>query len=77
MGEDWETDDEVIYNLEHGRSKWRTICQVHREIYRKISNDKDLVSLLIEAHRKAKRMDMKLKWYKKMYVDDREGMVEP
>jgi hypothetical protein len=77
MGNDFETDEEVLENLRNGRSKWRTICQVHREIYRKISDNKELVSLLIEAHRKAKRMDMKLKWYKKMYVDDREGMVEP
>ena len=45
----------------------RTICEVHREIYRAIvlkKTRKELTRLLQEAYRMGKKMDAKLRKYK-------------
>jgi hypothetical protein len=55
--------------------KDRTICEVHREIYRMLKADgvKDdslLVELLYEAYIMAKKMSQKLRQYKHNYDDN-------
>jgi len=58
------TDSQVLENLQTGDPGWRSICQVHRDIYQLVKDDDRAVRLLIEAHRMAKRMDHKLRQYK-------------
>ena len=58
------TDEEIIESLANGRSPQRTICQVHRLIYRKTKDDPEVVDLIVEAFRMAKRMNGKLRWYR-------------
>lgn len=68
---DFDTDEAVIANLETGMANWRTICEVHREIYHRFGKDNpELAGLLIEAQRASKKMDNKLKWYKSRENDN-------
>lgn len=66
-------------NIKDNRtSKLRTICEVHREIYDKILEDKtiknktanNMINLLNEAYIMAKKMNNKLRQYKHNYDDD-------
>lgn len=69
--EGFETDTAVVANLENGTSEWRTICEVHRDIYQKFGKEiPSMIPLIIEAHRKAKKMDAKLKEYKNIFGDE-------
>lgn len=44
----FETDSAVIANLETGTASWRTICDVHRDIYHRFGKDNpELAGLLI------------------------------
>lgn len=45
-------------------SSFRTICEVHREIYEAVGTDERIRELVIDAFIMAKRMDEKLKAYK-------------
>lgn len=63
-------------------SDFRTICEVHREIYEVITKEKltkydvqAIVELLEEAYKLGKKMDKKLREYKYGYDDD--GFYEP
>jgi len=54
--------------------KWnmRTICEVHREIYRELkkrNSDEPLLEKLEEAFNMAKKMNNKLRQYKHNYDD--------
>lgn len=59
-------------------SSIRTICEVHREIYDIIMDDKnidsklanELIELLEEAYQMAKKMNHKLRQYKYNYDDE-------
>ena len=58
-------------------ANFRTICEVHREIYDILDNDEDLeyevkdeiIELLEEAYLMAKKMNQKLQQYKHNYDD--------
>ena len=59
------------------RNKFRTICQVLREAYVAVegrSTKKEIIRLLEEAYGMGKRMDAKLREYKKNYD---EGFWKP
>ena len=58
-------DKEMLRSLKNS-SDMDTICGVHAAIFKEISDSpksKDMVSLLIKAHRMAKKMSNKLLWY--------------
>ena len=49
---------------------FRTICEIHRQIYKAIQENrpkKEIIKLLQEAYRAGKRMDKRLREYKKDY----------
>lgn len=54
-----------------------TICEVHRQIYRKVIDSElspdlanEIISLLEKAYGMGKKMDMKLRQYKNNYDED-------
>jgi len=54
-----------------GKAKTRTICEVHRELYRMLKNDlvidrDDAIDKLKEAYDMAKRMSKRLLYYKRL-----------
>jgi len=56
---------------------FRTICEVHREIYEVLTKEKlskydiqAIIELLEEAYKMGKKMDSKLRQYKYNYDDD-------
>lgn len=57
------TRDEAITQLRCKASSFRTICEVHREIY-DATEDQRIRDLVIDAFIMAKKMDAKLKEYK-------------
>jgi hypothetical protein len=63
------SDEKLIENISGpvGRG-WRSICDVHREIYQKTKYKPTVVKLLIEAYRMGKKMDAKLRWYKQKRI---------
>jgi hypothetical protein len=65
------TKEEILESMK-GASEKRTICEVHREIY-EICKDEAVKELLLEAYSMAKRMDKKLREYKKNWD---EGLLE-
>jgi len=58
------TDEEILrdINRRHINDR-RTICQVHREIFKQTDSD-EIKRLIIEAYRMAKKMAARLNWYK-------------
>jgi hypothetical protein len=67
------TRDEAITQLRCKASSFRTICEVHREIY-DATDDQRIRDLVIDAFIMAKKMDAKLKEYKR---DWDAGFYEP
>ena len=57
------TRDEALALMRRS-SSWRTICEVHREIYELTEPDSDIRELVIEAFIMGKKMDARLKEYK-------------
>jgi hypothetical protein len=57
------TRDEAITQLRCKASSFRTICEVHREIY-DATDDQRIRDLVIDAFIMGKKMDDKLKSYK-------------
>lgn len=64
---------EEALGLMRRSSSWRTICEVHREIY-DACPDERVRGLVLEAFIMAKRMDAKLREYK---ADWDQGLYEP
>ena len=54
-------------------SSWRTICEIHREIYEACESEK-VRELVLEAFIMGKKMDAKLRQYK---ADWDAGFYEP
>jgi predicted GTPase len=60
-------------NIHAEKQNMRTICEVHREIYRELKKrnpDDLLLGKLEEAFNMAKKMNNKLRQYKYNYDDD-------
>jgi hypothetical protein len=57
------TRDEAILQMRRA-SSWRTICEVHRDIYDLCSDRPEIQELVIEAFILGKKMDAKLREYK-------------
>lgn len=55
--------DEALGHLRRA-SSWRTICEVHREIYEACESLPAVRELVIEAFVMGKKMDQKLREYK-------------
>lgn len=56
------TKDEALAQMKRA-SSWRTICEVHREIYESTGDEK-IKELVLEAFILGKKMDAKLREYK-------------
>lgn len=57
------TREEILAQMRHA-SPWRTICEVHREIYDKCASLPEVQDLVLEAFVMAKKMDAKLRSHK-------------
>lgn len=57
------TREEALEQMSHA-SPWRTICEVHREIYDKCAGLPEVQELVLEAFIVGKKMDAKLRAYK-------------
>lgn len=62
------TRDEAIISISEHSSARRTICEVHREIYR--LGDEKIKELVLEAFIMGKKMDRKLKEYKQDWDEE-------
>lgn len=59
--------EKIRENLEgNGNPGWRSICTVHRELWRIIEGNPEAEELLIEAQTMAKRMDAAIRKYKEI-----------
>lgn len=63
------TRDEALSAMKRA-SSWRTICEVHREIYDLCDGLPDVRELVLEAFIMGKKMDAKLREYKYNWDDE-------